>query len=220
MWIDINWVLGAGLEIQAPKKHTLIVSIRIFPMTMLLQRIEDWRHTVLFLVQYTSQWVPQERVKAFAALPVCIVPNSVVAMTTRFCLHWNLLYTGLVWREPLNHRRREGCAVLWHLGKQRVDTAGTCVNVYVWIGLARTIYVYTVCIRYFCQGHHQMYGHIWRIYNSGQPYIWIVTVNATKAQEAECALIWISIRLVELYGTVRLRSVRYAPYLLNYGVLP
>jgi len=27
-------------------------------------------------------------------------------------------------------------------------------------------------------------------------------------------------RLVELYGTVRLRSVRYAPYLLNYGVLP
>jgi len=30
----------------------------------------------------------------------------------------------------------------------------------------------------------------------------------------------VSIRLVELYGTVRLRSVRYAPYLLNYGVLP
>ena len=30
----------------------------------------------------------------------------------------------------------------------------------------------------------------------------------------------VSIRLVELYGTVRLRSVRYAPYLLNYGILP
>jgi hypothetical protein len=27
-------------------------------------------------------------------------------------------------------------------------------------------------------------------------------------------------RLVELYGTIRLQSVRYAPYLLNYGVLP
>ena len=27
-------------------------------------------------------------------------------------------------------------------------------------------------------------------------------------------------RLVELYGMVRLRSVRYAPYLENYGVLP
>jgi len=31
-------------------------------------------------------------------------------------------------------------------------------------GLARTIYIYTVYIRYFWQGNHQIYGHIRCIY--------------------------------------------------------
>jgi len=34
----------------------------------------------------------------------------------------------------------------------------------VFLGLARTIYIYTVYIRYYWQGNHQMYGHIQCIY--------------------------------------------------------
>jgi len=35
---------------------------------------------------------------------------------------------------------------------------------HIYTGLAKTIYIYTVYIRYFWQGNDQLYGHIWRIY--------------------------------------------------------
>ena len=40
-----------------------------------------------------------------------------------------------------------------------------CVIYHIYIGLARTIYIlYTVNIRYFLQGNHQIYGHIRCVY--------------------------------------------------------
>jgi hypothetical protein len=38
---------------------------------------------------------------------------------------------------------------------------------HVCLGLARTVYTYTMYVQYFWQGNHQIYGYV---YGSGQPY--------------------------------------------------
>jgi len=40
---------------------------------------------------------------------------------------------------------------------------GRC-ELWLGVGLARTVYLHTVYVRYFWQGNHQMYGHIQCIY--------------------------------------------------------
>jgi len=48
----------------------------------------------------------------------------------------------------------------------------------VFLGLARAIYIYMVYIRYFRQGNHQIYGHIWCIYIRFWPTLCVLSLNA------------------------------------------
>jgi len=76
-----------------------------------------------------------------------------------------------------------------------VHTLGTPYSYVKQLGLARTVYIrricrvgqdhiYTVYIRYFWQGNHQIYGHARCIpvYGSGQPYVYDRISDKTPAQ--------------------------------------
>jgi len=131
------------------------------------------------------------------------------------------------------------------------------------LGLARTIYIYTLCVycvltlRILCTYvAYTVYLHCiycvlrlrilctyvsytvylrcvyctyvaYTVLLAGKsPYIHSYTVYVGLARTIYIRCVYctfgreITIRLVELYSTVRWRSVRYAPYLLDYGVLP
>ena len=57
-------------------------------------------------------------------------------------------------------------------------------------------HIYTVYIRYYWQGNHQIYGHIWCIYTvylygSGQPYLFASDILIFYILYAQLAVHWI-----------------------------
>ena len=53
-----------------------------------------------------------------------------------------------------------------------LQCSGVCIVSYMYMNRVGQNHKYTVYIRYFWQGNHQIYGHIYtvNIYGSGQPY--------------------------------------------------